>query len=510
MKRDGARTSLWQNKMPDYQPKNRHEGRTYDVVIVGGGITGITTALLLQNAGKNCLVAEAHNLCFGTTGGTTAHLNNFFDTSYDMVQSRFGEEDAQLLARAADRSLELFKHHIDTYSIDCGYEKKDAYLFAQDEKQEKELDTILKASKAVGVDVEPAKKIPVPIDFTKAIVFHEQGQIHPSRYVYALAEAFEDAGGVILQNCPVSNVKDGRLLEVQTTRGAIKAGVLIWATHIPPGINLLHFRCAPYRSYAMALTLKDDNYPDGLAYDLYDPYHYYRTQEVDGKKYLIAGGEDHKTAHSDNTAACFTRLEAHVRNYFDVDKVAFSWSSQYFEPADGLAYIGHLPGNPDNVLVATGFGGNGMTYSHIAAITLSDLITKGESEFVPLFSPDRLKPVAGFANFVKENADVIKEFVGGRLGKEKLTGLADIAPGEARVVKYEGHSLALYKDDNGEVHAVNPTCTHAKCTVGWNTAEKSWDCPCHGARYTMDGEVITGPATRALELVDLKDVVSEE
>jgi glycine/D-amino acid oxidase-like deaminating enzyme/nitrite reductase/ring-hydroxylating ferredoxin subunit len=510
MKRDGAKTSLWQDKMPDYISKTQAIGdKIFDVMIVGGGVTGITTALELQKAGKSCIVTEAHSLCFGTSGGTTAHLNTFFDTTYDQVQSDFGEDNAQLLANAASKALELYRSNVETYAIDCGYEQKDGYVYSQDEKQTEELQKMFESSKKAGVDVAYTDRIPVPIEFAKAIVYREQANVHASRYVFALAKAFEDAGGVIVQNCRVEDFKGDHTLEVQTSQGVIKANVLIWATHIPPGINLLHFRCAPYRSYAMAVTLNDETYPDGLAYDMYDPYHYYRTQEIDGKKYLIVGGEDHKTAHEQNTDMCFTRLEAHVRTYFNVKEIAFQWSSQYFEPADGLAYIGHLPGNPDNVLVATGYGGNGMTYSHIAAITFRQLITTGESEYAKLFDPDRLKPVAGFANFVKENLDVVKEFIGKRLSKEKLSELTELAPGEGKVVKYEGKSLAIYKDENGELHAVNPVCTHAKCTVGWNTAEKSWDCPCHGARYTADGEVLTGPARMGLEIVELKELVEK-
>jgi glycine/D-amino acid oxidase-like deaminating enzyme/nitrite reductase/ring-hydroxylating ferredoxin subunit len=510
MKRDGARTSLWQDQMPDYISKTQSTGnKVFDVMIVGGGVTGITTALELQKAGKSCIVSEAQTLCFGTSGGTTAHLNTFFDTTYDQVKSNFGEDNAQLLAKAASQALELYRSNIEDYNIDCGYEQKDGYVYSQDEKQTKELEKMFESSKEAGVDVSYTDRIPVPIEFEKAIVYRDQANVHASRYVFALAKAFEDLGGIIVQNCRVEDVKGDTTLEIETSQGTMKANALIWATHIPPGINLLHFRCAPYRSYAMAVTLNDDAYPDGLAYDMYDPYHYYRTQEVDGKKYMIVGGEDHKTAHEQNTEMCFTRLEAHVRTYFNVKEIAFKWSSQYFEPADGLAYIGHLPGNPDNVLVATGFGGNGMTYSHIAAITFKQLITTGLSDYAKLFNPDRLKPVAGFANFIKENLDVVKEFIGKRLSKEKLSELVELAPGEGRVVKYEGKSLAIYKDDNGELHAVNPVCTHAKCTVGWNTAEKSWDCPCHGARYTADGEVLTGPAAHGLEKVELKDLVEE-
>jgi glycine/D-amino acid oxidase-like deaminating enzyme/nitrite reductase/ring-hydroxylating ferredoxin subunit len=511
MKRDGAQTSLWQDRLPDYQPKKQEiTNRIFDVMIVGGGVTGIATALQLQRQGKQCLVAEAFNLCFGTTGGTTAHLNTFFDNDYEQIRKDFGEDNAQLVARAASLALELYSANIESYRIDCGYEQKDGFLYAQDEKQAEQLDRIYEASKNAGVDVAYTDRIPVPVDFTKAIVYHEQAQVHPSKYVYALAKAFEEAGGVIVQNCRVKDFSGEDELSVDTSLGKIKANYLVWATHIPPGVNILHFRCAPYRSYAMAVTLNDDAYPNGLTYDMYDPYHYCRTQVVDGKKYLIAGGEDHKTAHEENTDACFTRLEAYIREHFDVREIAFKWSSQFFEPADGLAYIGHLPGNPDNVLVATGYGGNGMTYSHIAAITLTDLITTGRSEFAKLFSPDRLKPVAGFSSFVKENADVVKEFVGRFLTMDKLKDLADLAPGEARVVKYEGKSLALYKTDSGQLHAVSPVCPHAKCSVGWNSAEKSWDCPCHGSRFAIDGEVLTGPAREGLEVVEIKNLVEDE
>ena len=229
-----------------------------------------------------------------------------------------------------------------------------------------------------------------------------------------------------------------------------------------------------------------------------------------GQKYFIIGGEDHKTGHDENTEACFNRLVAHTKKHFQVKEVTHQWSSQYFEPSDGLAYIGHLPGNPANVYVATGYGGNGITYSHIAAKVLTDLITTGQSEYKDLFNPSRIKPVAGFTAFVQENADVVKEFVTKRFSIEKIEGLADIALGEGKVIRYEGDAIALYKDEQGTIHALSPVCTHAKCIVGWNSAEKSWDCPCHGARYSIDGEVITGPARKNLEKINIPMLVEEK
>ena len=509
MKRDGALTSLWQYKIPEYVSKPYTVSNdVFDVLIVGGGITGITTALLLQKAGKKCLLAEAQTIGFGTSGGTTAHLNTFMDVSYDQIAKDFGEDNAQLVATAAREALDLVAKNVKEYNIDCGYSEQSGYLFSQDTKQTNELDEIFDASQKAGCQIKYEDKIPVPVDFIKAVVYERQAQIHPSKYFYALAKAFEDAGGVLLQGCRVTGVHDkSDHLEIESTLGKIQAGKLIYATHIPPGVNLLHFRCAPYRSYAMAIKLKDEDYPDGLAYDMYDPYHYYRTQEVNGEKFLIAGGEDHKTAHQENTEECFRRLESYLTKHFKIEEVSFKWSSQYFQPTDGLPYIGNLPGNPDNVFVATGFGGNGITYSHVTAIMLTDIIVKGESRYAKLFDPNRIKPVAGFESFVKEAADVVGKFIGDRFTKTKIKELAELAPGEAKVVKYEGESIALYKDMNGGLHAVNPACSHINCIVGWNNAEQTWDCPCHGSRFSVDGEMLTAPARKDLEKISLSDLI---
>ncbi len=505
MQRDGARQSLWQTVMPVY--RTRYETITdnrYDVLIIGGGITGLTTALELQKAGMRCILIEAFNIGFGTTGGTTAHLNTLMETPYYQVESDFSEGAAKLLAKATKRAINLVKSNVDQYNIDCSFAQLPAYLYSEDEKQTQGLTKILDSFNKAGLDASWVNEIPLPVAFDKAAVFQHQAQIHPTRYIYGLAKAFEDLGGILLQNCRAGEMEnqDG-MHRVNTNLGNINARNVVYATHIPLHINLLHFRCAPYRSYAMAVKLQDGNYPEALVYDMRDPYYYYRTQIVDGNMYLVAGGEDHKTGHEENTEICFRNLQAHLRKHFKIEEISFKWSAQYYEPADGLPYIGKLPGFDSNVFVATGFGGNGITYGSVSGFVLADLITKSDSEYKDLFNPNRVKPVAGFTNFVKENADVVKEFVKGRLAKEKINSFAEIATGEAKVVKMDGDSIAVYKDENGELHAVSPVCNHAKCIVAWNTAEKSWDCPCHGARYNADGEVITAPAHSHLTSYEL-------
>jgi len=481
-----------------------NENKQYDVAIAGGGITGITTALLLQKAGKSCIVFESYNLCFGTTGGTTAHLNTLLDSPYTTISKNFGKENAKLIADASKEAIALIKSHIQQYEIDCELKDASAYLFAQTDDQVKELKDIHDACREVGLKAVYASGLPVNIPCKKAMIVEGQAKFHPVKYVHALAKAFEEAGGVIIQQCRVDNIESNEIVSIQTSKGSFQSEYFIYATHIPMGVNLLHLRCAPYRSYAMAVTLKDKKYPDDLFYDMYDPYHYVRSQKIDNKDYLIVGAEDHKTGHVENTNECFLKLEAYIRKHFDVDRVVNRWSSQYFETADAIPYIGHLPGNNKNILVATGYGGNGMTYSHIAAVTLQHIVLNKEHPYIKLFDPNRIKPVAGFVSFISHNADVVKQFAGKWFGNEKLETLADLAAGEGKVVKYEGHTIALHKDEKGTLHAVNPTCTHLKCAVAWNAAEETWDCPCHGARYNTNGIVVTGPASIDLEKIDIQ------
>jgi nitrite reductase/ring-hydroxylating ferredoxin subunit len=239
-----------------------------------------------------------------------------------------------------------------------------------------------------------------------------------------------------------------------------------------------------------------------LGYDLEDPYHYYRAHEFNGERVLIAGGEDHKTGHSEDTGECFSRLENYVRQYFDVDKVAFSWSSQYYEPVDGFPYIGVLPGSKGKVYAATGFGGNGMTLGTLSSQIITDLILIGSSRYEKLFSPSRIKPMAGFTDFMKEQATVVADFVKDKIFAEKIGSLAEIQDGQAKVVKYEGEIFAVYKESGGRKHILKSTCPHAKCGVRWNSAEISWDCPCHGSRFNINGKMLTGPSVKGLTPVD--------
>jgi glycine/D-amino acid oxidase-like deaminating enzyme/nitrite reductase/ring-hydroxylating ferredoxin subunit len=501
--RDGAQQSPWQALKEQVTPGTFEQRTTYDALIIGGGITGLTAALLLQNAGKKVVIAEAHTLGFGTTGGTSAHINSFADTTYKEAAGAFGQDGAQLFAEAVNEGYGLIKANISTYRIDCDYETKTGFVYAEDDQQADQLDDVFEGTKAVGVPVNYTIQVPTPLKFQAALEFPGQAQFHPLKYLQAIAKAFIAAGGVMLENTKIESLEKHEDTHIGMA-GELKiyAKNVVYATHIPPGLNSYSLRCAPYRSYVLGVKLKTDTYLDALVYDMQEPYHYFRTHVIDGEKLLIAGGNDHKTGH-DEPEKAFEDLEKYIRKNYNVSSVKYRWSSQYYVPVDGFPYIGQMPEAAKGVYCATGYNGNGMMLGSIAGKMLADQIQGKEIKYEKIFSPSRLKPLAGFKAFVEENADVAYHMVADRFSIHETDSLKRMQPGTGKVVEVDGKKIAAYRDDQGEIFALSPVCTHAGCIVNWNGEEKSWDCPCHGARYDINGQVLTGPATLSLAKIDL-------
>ena len=492
--RDGALESPWQKEIAVPSQSSYNAAKVYDCLVVGGGITGMTAALLLQRAGKHTLIADANCIGFGTTGGTSAHINTFADTTYKEAESAFSTEGAQLFADAIGEGFALIKKQIVDYQIDCDYESKPGFVYAENDDEANMLDDIYNGAKQVGVTVAYTEAVPTPVPFQKALLFEGQAQFHPLKYLTGLQSAYLAAGGAIRENTRVEQIEQKDGLHIS---GDIRARAVIYATHTPPNINLFNFECAPYRSYVLAVKLHGGKYPDALIYDSQEPYHYVRSHIVEDEELLLIGGLDHKTGHEEPEKA-FADLEKYARKYYPISSVKYRWSSQYYVPADGLPYIGKMPMAADGIFCATGYNGNGMMLGSIAGQILADLISGKQSKYQKVFSPSRIKPVDSFSEFVKENADVAYHFVADRFGLHETDSLKRLERSQGKLVEVNGEKVAAYRDEQGKIHALSPVCTHAGCIVSWNSEEKSWDCPCHGARYDIDGRVLTGPATKDL------------
>jgi glycine/D-amino acid oxidase-like deaminating enzyme len=448
--RDGAQESPWQQDIQETVNGGKKH-IIYDCLVVGGGLTGLTSALLLQEAGRQTIIAEAHTVGFGTTGGTSAHINTFADTTYKEAESAFGEKGAKLFAEAVNEGFSLIKTYMDRYSIDCDYESKTGYLYAETADEVKQLDKVYEGAVKVGVPVKYADRVPTKVPFKKALAFDGQAQFHPLKYLRGMQKAYLAAGGIILENHRIEKLEetDGVL-----SAGNLKAKKVIYATHTPPNINLFNFECAPYRSYVMAVKLKSGKYPDALIYDMQEPYHYLRTHTIDGEQLLIAGGLDHKTGHEDPEKT-FAELGKYIGKYYKVLSVKYKWSSQYYVPVDGLPYIGQLPMAADGIYCATGFNGNGMMLGSISAKILADLVTGKKNRYAELFSPSRVKPIDSFAEFVKENADVGYHWLADRIAVKKTDSLNRLSPRTGKVVEVDGKKVAAYKDESGTIHALS-------------------------------------------------------
>ncbi|MBU8882652.1 FAD-dependent oxidoreductase [Kaistella sp. DKR-2] len=503
MKRDGTNKSIWQDDSSFLQ-NTAEIPDTVDTVIVGAGLTGISLAFELQKRGQRCLVIEQHGIGSGTTGGTTAHINNFFDVSYDHLISRFGSDAAGVVAENALKVVDIVAQNIEECAISCDFDRCSFYLLSTEEKHDKQLANIYAAHQELGIPGQRVTEIPFRVPFREAIEIEGQAQFHPLKYITALAHEFEVRGGAILLDTRIRSHKTtGDGVEVQTEFGRkFTAKNLVWATHIPPGITRFSTMNAPYRSYALAAKI--DGSPMKLAQgaDLCDPYHYFRYQLINGAWHIIIGGFDHKTGHEEDTVRPFEALKAYAHHHFTFTDIVAQWSAQYYVPVDGLPYIGKMPGE-DRVFIATGYNGNGMTWGTLAAGIIADLIDGTESRLAETVSPSRLEFTASAREFVKENADVVFHLIKDRFAADKKAELDSLKKGEGKIIVFEGKNVAAYRDEEDALKLLTAACPHMGCTVRFNTAEKTWDCPCHGSRFDTDGNLLTAPATENLKPINL-------
>ena len=493
-------TSLWlaTSDTPRYEPL-RGDIKV-DVAIIGAGITGLTAAVLLKERGKSVAVIEKDRIAVGESGFTTAHLTEAVDARYHSLQRSFSKDDARLVAEASRASIEQIRQLIERYGIECRFRRVPGYLYTEKRSFVAEVKKEVAAGKEVGLDVSWTEEIPLPFLTRGACRFENQAQFHPREYLAALAAQVPGGGSHLFERSAVTEIRDG---VVWTESGRVMADVVFMATNVPiDGWTPIHIKASPYRTYAIAYEAQGEH-PEGLFWDTADPYHYTRWQDTNEGTFMIVGGEDHKVGQEDDTEGCFARLEQYVQEHFGPQKMRYRWSGQVIEPHDGLPFIG---GNGKNY-ISTGYAGQGMTFGTFGGMLVADLITGVENRWAKLFDPHRVHLRGAVKDLVMENVDFPAHLVADRLMKHDVESkqTVDVHSGEGKILEIEGKKIAAYRDDFGTLHCLSPVCTHMKCDVAWNAAERSWDCPCHGSRFTPDGQVLNGPAKKPLEKVDVPE-----
>jgi glycine/D-amino acid oxidase-like deaminating enzyme/nitrite reductase/ring-hydroxylating ferredoxin subunit len=516
-----ARTSALTNtswfgtvpSLPTFDPLG--EDATADVVVVGGGIAGLTTAYLLSQQGVKVLLLEDGELASGESGRTTAHLSYALDDRYTTLENLFGQEGARLAAESHSAAIDTIEQIVLTEQIDCDFTRLDGYLFLHAEGTHEELIAEREAAHRAGLsDVEwlPNAGL-VGFDTGECLRWPNQGQFHILKYLAGLAGAIVKRGGRICTHTHVSAVHGGADARVETTAGVTaraKKGIVV-ATNTPFNDRaVMHTKQHPYRTYVVAARVPKGSVVQALYWDMADPYHYVRLQEVaagprggqTNYDLLIVGGEDHKTGQEDDPGAHLDCLEEWTRDRFAMVKdFEYRWSGQVMEPSDSLGYAGRNPLDSDNVFIITGDSGHGMTHGTLGPLIVTDLIRGRDNPWAQLYDPGRITLKRESAQeFIKENLNVALEYTDLLTGGDVSTP-DEILRGEGAVLRRGLTKVAVYKDDKGATHECSAICPHLGCVVHWNTLEKSWDCPCHGSRFTALGELLSGPANSNLPAV---------
>ena len=506
MKSDaGQNQSIW-TSTADIEPRPPLAGTEQaNVCIVGAGIAGLTTAYLLAREGKSVAVLDDGPIAGGETGRTTAHLSNALDDRYMELERLHGDRGARLAAESHTKAIETIESIVADEKIDCDFLRLDGYLFLPPGGDIDVLNLEFDAAKRAGVPgVRMVESAPVPTFNTgRCLQFPRQGQFHIVKYMAGLAKAVERLGGRIYTRSHVEDIQEGPQPLVKTSDGAtVRCHHVVVATNTP--INnwvSIHTKQEPYRTYVIGALIPKALVPPVLLWDTADPYHYVRTLNLsDRHDILIVGGEDHRTGQAHDTNDRFDCLEEWARQRFpQIEHTEFRWSGQVMEPVDGLGFIGRNPGS-SNVYIATGDSGHGMTHGTIAGMLIGDLINGAENPWRKLYDPSRktLKAAGEFARF---NLNVAKQYVG-IVTAGSSRSPESIPHGTGAVIRRGVEKIAVYCDENGTRHEYSAVCPHLGCIVDWNDTEKTWDCPCHGSRFSCDGKVINGPANSGLGPVE--------
>jgi glycine/D-amino acid oxidase-like deaminating enzyme/nitrite reductase/ring-hydroxylating ferredoxin subunit len=474
---------------------------TVDVAVVGGGIAGLTTALLLKRAGLRVAVIEADRVGHGASGNNTAKVSALQATVYTRLVERHGVAAAAGYASANLAGVEELAGIVEREAIDCDLRRRPAFTYALEEAERDrvraEFEAAERAGLGVAYDRDGGPDLPFPVH--GSVRLDDQLAVHPVRYLRGLAAAVNSGGGQVFEHSRVVGVRAGSPAVVRTGGGTVSAKQVVIATHAPLLDRGAYFaRLEAVRSYCVATRLRSGGPPVGLAISAGDP----AWSIASSGELLIVAGQGHPTGQRGVDGRRYSALESFARQHWDVAEITHRWSAQDLLAYDDLPMIGPYTPGSRTVYVATGFRKWGLAMATTAAMLLTDTITGRTSPWAALFAPHRVS-LRGAPKLAMLNAKAAVQLVGDRLRPAEVTDPADIPPGQARVLRDGLAHTGVYRDDGGNLHAVSLRCTHLGCLVRFNGAESSWDCPCHGSRFDVDGAVLEGPASRPLPRKDV-------
>ncbi|MFX3673816.1 MAG: FAD-dependent oxidoreductase [Paenisporosarcina sp.] len=496
--------SYWRElrSISSFNPGNKN--MSTDVLIVGAGIAGITAAYLLAKEGVQVKVIEGSKIASGTTGFTTAKVTAQHGPIYHQLIKTFDEEKAKLYFEANQNAIEQVRKLVKSLSIDCDLEERQAVIYAETEEGKSVLHAEKEAYDKLDIPGDLSSAIPtLPFPVEETLSMLNQAQFHPVKYVSALVKEAQKLGVTFHEDTRAMKIKNGDQITVELRDDLeIKANKVLVTSHFPfnDEDGLYFTRLAPKRSYAVCAKVSDIKL-DGMYINVEKPTRSIRSVEgPNGEQYILVGGEGHKVGqHADKTNEYYQTLANFAKQHYPVESIDYHWSAQDYATLDQIPYVGQTMTGMPNVFVATGFDKWGMTNGTNAGFLLTDLCQGRENPYEELFTPTRSKMKAEDAkNFLKENANVAKELITGKFDRPSES-IDDLKEDEGKIVMIGNHKTGAYKDQKGKLHLVKPTCTHMGCDVNWNDEERSWDCPCHGSRYSYTGRVLEGPAVEPLQ-----------
>jgi len=490
--------------LPKFNQLN--EDLEVEVVIVGGGITGITAAYLLIKEGIKVALLDAGKILNGTTGHTTAKITAQHDVIYDEFISNFGISKARMYYEVNTKALNFIKNTIKELQIDCDFSEQDAHLYTTSEQNVQKLEKEYEAYQKLNIDGKLLYEIPFDIKIHKALVMKNQAQFHPLKYLTHLVKVIAESGGLIFEDTTAVNVeRDDNKATVLTRNGhRVTGNGILCCSHFPfyESTGFYFTRLYAERSYVLAAKTKIE-YPGGMYLNIDKPSRSIRYTPVEGENLLILGGEGHKSGQGKDTMEHYKALEKFAKDVFNIEKFDYHWSTQDLKTLDKIPYVGEITKTQRNILIATGYRKWGMTNGTAAAMLLSDIALNKENPYNSVYTPSRFYADPSLKEFIKENADVAKHLIKGKLEIADKNP-EDLKNDEGAVVMINGARKGAYRDTQGKLHVVDTTCTHVGCEVNWNSGDRTWDCPCHGSRFSYTGEVVEGPAEKPLPPHDFK------